>query len=146
MVGGRRARDSGGELSPTSVSAYKCGKTFVWGGVCQFGRGAGASSTFSVAKRHNSIRLKVAVAFLDYWFNNAEFVVRVDGQLVWSVNPSLLPRAGWICGCCWDVGMVVANIEVVHSSDEATVELGSTMSTNSCDDSWGLVGVEVEGL
>ena len=68
---------------------------------------------------------------MDYWIRDAAFQVRVDGELVWSVFPGHMPTDGQICGTlcrCHDVGMVVVNIEVVHSSDYITIELGVSCS------------------
>ena len=90
------------------------------------------------------IRLRLAVTFMDYWFAPATFVVRVDGKVVWEIEVEMLPVQRYICGPYWDTGLVVANIEVVHSSKEATIELGSTIIEEACNDNWGLVGVQVE--
>ena len=81
---------------------------------------------------------------MGYWIAPATFVVRVDGKVVWEIEVEMLPVQGYICGLYWDTGLVVANIEVVHSSKEATVELGSTIIKQAEYENWGLVGVQVE--
>ena len=96
-----------------------------------------------------SVSAFLAVAhlvILDNWEWDEEFVVKVDGRLVWRLEAGrITTREHWCGGDVeWqkDVGLVVADLVVAHTREAAVVELSSTLDEHAFNEAWGLAGAE----
>lgn len=131
----------------------QCAGVQMLGGFCKFSN-TEVNKTFSGLPPHKQLRIVATYHFIDSWQGESGYMKLSVGQdndfvTVWSEQHAQENSKNGLnlCGNAeTPEGKFSASIDVMvpHNTDTLSVSFGSTMDdVDSCDQSWGVSGVEV---
>eukprot|EP00742_Colponemidia_sp_Colp-10_P000217 GILJ01000245.1.p1 GENE.GILJ01000245.1~~GILJ01000245.1.p1 ORF type:complete len:317 (-),score=49.80 GILJ01000245.1:142-1092(-) len=116
------------------------------GGHCKFSSDE-ISKTYKGLAAHSSVRITARFHMLDNWNGESAFM-KINGQTVWldsAHKPSHATGALNMCGGdhADPKFSVPIDVTIPHIDDKVTVAFGSSLTGDSCDQSWGVDDVMV---
>lgn len=137
----------------TRNQVTQCGGVFMLGGYCMFSQGD-VSKTFAGLPPHQQLRVVATYHFIDKWIGEAGYLKLNIGQggapvVVWSEQHSeqMSKNGISICGQSQTPEgkfSVSIDVTVQHHLSDVQLAFGSTMdSSDPCDESWGISGIEL---
>ncbi|EKX48574.1 hypothetical protein GUITHDRAFT_136682 [Guillardia theta CCMP2712] len=128
---------------PISRSYCKEG-LYVLGGFGQFGRDVVLRKTFTGLAKHTQLRLVVDFLQIDFW-NQDRVIISVDGRVVLS-QPLIMSEPLPFCGdqfSRYDQNLHRLELVVNHTSSNASVSIGTSLTLPAVEQSWGLANFEL---